>query len=206
MKAANIKIAIGVVCCMAAAASSVWGATLSRTTTIQRGRDRLIDVYYDGDKEVARHTRDAHGIVDKEGTVLNGRIHFSDEYRKTYGEEYYRKGKKHGMSETFYEDGKIKEKAYYEFGKLIWDKKYYAGGALRFEGYYEDAREEKGNTETGIGKLYNQKGRLRYEWHFTYSDPIGFRKTYNQYGQLLYEEYFDEKGNPLEPEDEETEK
>ncbi|MCK5580841.1 MAG: hypothetical protein KAJ18_06165 [Candidatus Omnitrophica bacterium] len=172
--------------------------TILRKTHVERGCDLLVDVYYSGGKEIARQARDANGVIEKKGKILNGRVEFTDEYSKTSGEEYYRKGKKHGLSQTFYENGKIKEKALYEFGRLIWREENYQDGTLRLKVDYSDARAKEGNAEAGIGKLYYKNGNMKYEWHCTYTSELGFRKTYNQKGQLMYEEYFNEDGVVVE--------
>jgi antitoxin component YwqK of YwqJK toxin-antitoxin module len=50
----------------------------------------------------------------------------------------------------------------------------------------------------GIGKLYWPNGKLKYEWHLTRRDPIGYKKSYNKEGELRHAVFYDEFNNQIE--------
>ena len=102
------------------------------------------------------------------------------------------------MSETYYETGDLKERAIYEEGKLVSKVEFYADGRKRFELDLSDARQMEGNPEVGIGKLYWANGNIKYEWHMTGLDPIGFKKSYNRDGSLRQALYYDENNELIE--------
>jgi len=63
-------------------------------TMIIRGQDYTESIFYDDGKEVARVKQFVKGKVEKQGEVPDGQVKFKDSYRQTYGEEYYRGGRK----------------------------------------------------------------------------------------------------------------
>ncbi len=176
----------------------IFAQEVTKKSWVVRGSDYIESVFYLGNQEIAREKTSVKGIYDQTGEIPNGKVTFSDEGNKTYGEEYYQSGKKDGEAKTFYENGQLKTEAYYKDGVLQTTKEYYNDGHLRFEGDYTDARDSKDYKEAGIGKLYFKDGKLKYEWHFTQTDKVGFRKAYNQNGELVYEAYYDEDGKLIE--------
>lgn len=165
-----------------------------RKTKLIRGSDYYEDVFYSGNQELARQKTTGQKVLEQNGEIPDGKIKFIDESEHTYGEEYYRNGKKEGLSRTYYEDGWLKMESDYREGAILNSKEYYKNGNLRFEVNYEDARDDKEDSEVGIGKLYFSDGTLRYEWDLTKSKKIGFKKSYNQNGELVYEAYYDADG------------
>ena len=137
-------------------------------------------------------------VVESSGEITEGRVDFFDESKKTYGIEYYVEGKKSGPSRTYFADGRSNIEAYYQWGKLLWKREYYNDGGIRLEVNYEDAREQTGNKERGVGRVYYRDGTIKYEWNLTNSEKIGFKKSYNQDGALRAAFYFDEYGQPVE--------
>ena len=124
---------------------------------------------------------------------------FLDESRGTYGVEHYLDGQKDGPSLTYFSNGQLNLDAYYRRGALLQKKEYYNDGDPRLEVNYEDARTNAASKEAGDGKVYYKNGILKYEWHFTQSDKVGYQKSYNPDGTLRAAFYFDENGQPANP-------
>lgn len=169
-----------------------------RRARVARGEDYIENVFYIGDEEIARFKESNEGLSDFQGTIPDGKVHFVDEYQNTRGEEYYKYGKKHGESRSYYADGKLKAEEQYRLGQLITKKEYYNDGHLRFEVDYEDARSLGDNKEVGVGKLYARDSLLKFEWHITRSESPGFKKSYNKDGSLRHVAYYDDYGQLIE--------
>ncbi len=167
-------------------------------TRIVHGGEYIENVFYKGREVIARYKTSPKGDYDYSGEIPDGKIKFIDENTKTYGEEIYKKGKKNGVSKTYYENGELKAESYYFNGKILSSKEYYPDGKIRFEVNYEDARENTDSKENGEGKLYYPNGKLKYEWQITKSKRTGFKKSYNQDGGLRAEVYVDENGKTIE--------
>jgi antitoxin component YwqK of YwqJK toxin-antitoxin module len=178
---------------------AVGAETITRKTDVVRGADYYHSVFYRGDKQIAdqKHTS-KDGILDHKGETINGRVKFSDDYRHTHGEEYYRKGKMNGEALTYYEDGQLKKESFFLTGKLIRSREYYNNGKLRFEVDYDNALTTVSSDEIGIGKLYYMDGTIKYEWDFRFGNRRNFRKSYNRKGELTFEAYYDEHGERLQ--------
>ena len=173
-----------------------------RKTQLIRGGDYWESVFYQADQQIARQKISAHGVEEQEGEIPDGRVKFLDDASKTYGEEYYKNGKKYGLSKTYYASGQLMKEENYEDGKLQTGKEYYDNGSLRFEVDYQDKRDCPGNKgEVGVGKLYFKNGVLRYEWNLTRTSRTGFKKSYNRNGELTLEAYYDEKCQLIQPRD-----
>ncbi|MDP2653790.1 MAG: hypothetical protein Q8Q08_07135 [Candidatus Omnitrophota bacterium] len=170
-----------------------------RKNTVIPGMEYEESVFYAGDKEIARQKMIGRHILETTGQIPDGKVKFIDGYRQVTGEEFFRKGKRHGTSVTYYPDGKIRAQAEYVHGKLLTNTEYYQDGTVRMEEDYTDAREFPGTwtRETGLGKVYFSSGTLKYEWSFTNTNPVGYKKSYNQEGQMTLEAYFDKDGNVL---------
>jgi len=95
-------------------------------------------VYVDGE-EVARFKESKRTIIDSSGKIPDGRVRFYNLTTNTYGEEYFRNGKRIGEFKEYYKDGRIKREVRYESGKVIKNKEYYVDETLRLE---EDCRSE----------------------------------------------------------------
>lgn len=170
-----------------------------RKNYIVPGMDFEESVFYIGQEEIARQ-KIVHGkILESRGEIPDGKVKFFDAYHKTYGDERYLRGKKHGPADTYYDDGRLKSSSEYFFGKLILNKEFYNDGALRMEENYDDAIIFPGepDRETGIGKVYFRDGTLKYEWNFTHSDQVHYKKSYNRNGELTLDLYYDKDGDLL---------
>src|SRR3989338_3671883 len=174
------------------------GEIIVRKDRLSPGRDYLETIFYLNDMEVARQKIVNEKVVESSGEMPEGRVDFLDESKKTYGIEYYMEGKKSGPSRTYFANGRPNIEAYYQWGKLLWKREYYNDGGIRLEVNYEDAREQTGNKERGVGRVYYRDGTIKYEWNLTNSEKIGFKKSYNQDGALRAAFYFDEYGQPVE--------
>ena len=191
----NICVTIALIFLVTGTAGISVAQEVVRKTKLIRGSDYYEDVFYSGDQELARQKTANRKILEQNGEIPDGKIKFIDESEHTYGEEYYKNGRRQGPASAYYEDGQLKIESYYKDGMMISSKEYYKNGTLRFEVNYEDARDDKkGDSEVGIGKLYFSNGTLRYEWDVTKSKKVGFKKAYNQNGELVYEAYYDADG------------
>jgi len=171
------------------------GRIVIRKTYLDPGRKFSESIFYVEDKEVARHKTAFNGeIYDRTGIVLEGKVEFFNP-DGTYGEEYYRDNQLNGKAKTYYKNGVLKSDIDYQYGKMLIRKEYYNNEHLRMEVDYQDAREDQKSLETGIGKLYFQNGKVKFEWHLTNTHEVGFKKSYNRYGTLMGEIYYDEEGN-----------
>ena len=169
-----------------------------RKTRFPPGRDYRTSIFYRDDQEMARWKTVGEKIIEQSGEAPEGKVKFFDESNNTYGNEYYQKGKRHGLVKTYYQDGRLYREENYWFGRLQTRKEYYHTGALRLEINYEDARGDyKEDKEVGMGKVYFSDGTLKYEWHFTNDHKEGFRKSYNRNGELVAAFYYDENGQLL---------
>ncbi len=174
------------------------GEIVIRKDRLSPGRDYLESIFYlKNNQELARQRIINDKVVESSGEVPEGRVDFANESNNTYGTEYYQQGKKNGPSLTYFSDGRLNIEAYYQLGRLLRKKEYYRDGVIRLEVDYEDARGYSNDKETGIGRVFNKDGTLKYEWNLTNSEKIGFKKSYNQDGTLRAAFYFDEYGQPL---------
>ena len=172
------------------------GEVVARTRLIP-GADYTLTVFYVGDKEVGRLKRSGNKVLEKRGTIPDGRVTTVDEYKKTRGEAYYWDGKRQGQAVTYYPDGTLKSEAEYFNGDLLSKTEYYPDGKVRFEVDYRNARAYD-DKEVGVGKLYYPNGNLKYEWNITRDRERGFKKSYNRDGTLRAVTYIDEYGNVIE--------
>lgn len=170
-----------------------------RKTYFSPDRKYEINIFYQGGGEVARNKFSNGDTYDRTGKIPDGKVEFIDETDKTYGTEYYRDQKRHSTAKIYYIDDVLKQKLYYQYGKKITNQEYYHDGILRMEENYTNAREYGVDDETGIGKVYFRDGAIKYEWHLTVTEPIGFKKSYNRSGRLVGEFYYDEYGKLMDP-------
>lgn len=161
------------------------------------GMDFEESVFYIGEQEVAKQKIINGKIVEVRGNIPDGKVKLVDEYRGTYGQEFYLKGRKHGPAEIYYKDGMRKSSSQYLFGQLVTYKEFYINGAVRMEADYGDAIVflDDLERETGAGKVYFRDGTLKYEWNFTKNNPANYKKSYNRNGELTLELYYDKDGN-----------
>ncbi|MFC1704181.1 toxin-antitoxin system YwqK family antitoxin [Candidatus Omnitrophota bacterium] len=164
---------------------------------LRKGGGYTENIFYQGNEEISREKIDVDGNITQKGKIPDGKVEFAYRERGTYGEEYYKWGKKHGPSYEYFDDGQVRIEAYYRLGVLQTVREYYSDGSLRLEADYRDARDYKINNESGEGKVYFSNGKVKYEWRFTKSYATGRRRTYNQTGKLRHEAYYDENGNVI---------
>lgn len=169
-----------------------------RRSRVIAGEDALEDVFSRAGRVIARQKVSAKGIEEKVGEIPDGVVKFFDESQRTHGQEHYRSGQKDGLVRTYYEDGRLNSESLYRHGKLLTKKEYYKSGVLRLDVNYTQARVDKDNKETGIGKLYFPNGTLKYEWNLTRSSNPGFKKSYDRNGQLTFEAHYDQEGSLIE--------
>jgi len=67
-----------------------------RKTYVVRGQDYWVNVYYRGDKEIARVKESKDGILEQTGKIPSGPVSFYDGFKNVLGEENYLNGKKDG--------------------------------------------------------------------------------------------------------------
>lgn len=170
------------------------GQKAARKDRLSPGRDYVESVFYLDEKEIGRQKIIDEKVMESDGEIPEGRVDFVNEFKGTQGVEYYVRGQKDGPSKAYFTGGQLNVEAYYRKGKLLWKKEYYNDGGIRIEINYEDARKDTDAKETGVGKVYYRDGTLKYEWHLTNSEKIGFKKSYNQDGELRAAFYFDENG------------
>ncbi len=173
------------------------GQKVVRKDRLSPGREYVESVFYLDGREIGRQNIADDKVVESSGEIPDGKVDFVNEFKKTYGVEYYAQGKKDGHSKTYFADGRLNAEAYYRRGELLRKTEYYNDGGIRLEVNYEDARKDTDAKENGVGKVYYRDGTLKYEWHLTNSENVGFKKSYTQDGELRAVFYFDENGQMM---------
>ena len=165
---------------------------------LQRTFER--SVFYQDGEEIAWHKMTLKGeIYEQTGEIPDGKVKFINETDQTYGVEYYRDGLRNGPMRVNYKDGALKQEAYFVYGKLMTNKEFYTDGTLKMDEDYNDARDYRDGREVGDGKVYARDGKVKYEWHLTNSDPVGFHKSYDRQGRLTSAVHYDQFGQIIEP-------
>jgi len=170
-----------------------------RKVHMDPSREYLESIFYVDDQEVASFKEKfSNGkIYDIQGEIPNGKVRFYDSFHNTYGDEYYRMGKRHGLVKSYFQNGDLNIDSYYRQGELLTRVEYYSDEAVRMEENYEDSWEDKVNNETGSGKVYFQDGTLKYEWSYVNSEKVGYNKSYNRDGKLVAELCYDQSGQRI---------
>ncbi len=161
------------------------------------GKDYEEAYFYLNNKKIATQRIRNNHILEQFGDIPDSKIEFVNDQYKSYGEEFYKDGKLHGRSVTYYEKGAVEKEIFYIYGELMLVKQYFKEGQLKTEINYEDARDYPGETEVGVGKIYYEDGSLRYEWNITNSLPQGYKKAYNDKQELTHEVYINQKGEQI---------
>ncbi len=170
-----------------------------RKTKVIRGEECLIDVFYKDGQEVGLQRRTADGEKEVEGNIPEGKVKFIDQTTGTYGEEYYKRGQKHGVSRTYFPTGELMKEVYYIKGILITEKEFFKNGQVRFEADYSRMCDScKGGHEKGAGKIFYSDGKLKYEWNFNVEQDKGYQRAYTREGELRFEAYYDREGRRLD--------
>ena len=170
-----------------------------RKTRFLRGNGYIESLFYIDNQKIACLREYVDGHHELEGKIPDGKVVFYDLYRKTQGEEYYRNGKKNGTIKTYYDNKQIKSEEYYQKGRLVSQTKYFSTGQIKFElDLKNKALTPWDKRENGIGKMYHQNGKLKYEWHFTFGSVLNYRKSYDLQGRLYYAAFYDNNGELVE--------
>ncbi len=137
-------------------------------------------------------------IVDLIGDLPEGKVSFLNEFKGTYGEEYFQKGKRHGQYTEYYDNGMVFRRAKFYRGLLMENTIYYFDGTIRQVEDLKDALRFVEDTEAGNGKIYYRDGTLMYEWNLTNTLKGGYKKSYNRDGSLVEEKIYDNMGELVE--------
>lgn len=98
----------------------------------------------------------------------------------------YKNGKSDGCWSTYYIDGKIKEKGYYNMQNDYEGdyKKYHPNGNIMIEGKY------KNNKKDGAWFYFNENGKIVQGGHYFNDEKQGIWRFWNENGIMYYEEIF----------------
>jgi len=173
---------------------------IRRVSHVERGGDFIEDLFFRGDNEVARQKIEKGVVVDHQGQNINGTVKFFNELDQTYGEVKYFKNLRHGLSTTYFPDGKVILEEHYREGKIVSSKEFYPVGSVRFESDYSEALNCPTEKEVGVARLYYPSGKIKYEWNLTWRKKGGFKKTYNTDGSLRYVAWFNDKCQKIKEE------
>lgn len=137
-------------------------------------------------------------INDLKGALPEGKVSFINETKETYGEEYYQKGKRHGLYTEYYDNGVVYRKAKFYQGQLVENTIYYFDGTPRLIADFKDSLRFVEDPEVGHGKIFYRNGTLMYEWELTNLLKGGYKKSYNRNGELVEEKIYDNIGDIVE--------
>lgn len=174
--------------------------SIRRVSHVERGGDFMEDIFFIGDNEIARQKIEKGVMIDHQGQNITGTVKFFNELDQTYGEAEYFKNLRHGLSTTYFPDGKVILEEHYREGKMVGSKEFYPFGILRFESDHSEALNCPGEKEVGVAKLYYPSGKIKYEWNLTWRKRGGFKKTYNTDGSLRYVAWFNDKCQKIKEE------
>lgn len=173
-----------------------------RKSKLEPGRKYYENIYYWGDKEIARNKESVTdgSFSDQRGGIPNGRVAFKNLSEYNYGEEYYRYGQREGVMRTYFANGHLKSEATYQWSRLLSKKEYYNEGNVRMIENYEYEDKFNVNGERGTGKIFYDDGALQYEWQFTHKLSERFSKAYHPDGQLKTWFQYDGSGRVIKQE------
>jgi len=164
----------------------------------------LESTFFKGGEVVARYKESDGKIFDMEGSIPDGKVEFLDEITKIKGEEFYQKGKRHGIYKEFYKTGSLKKEVQFSRGRVIANKEYYLNGIVRLEQEFKNAIWDifdMDSTKQGSGRLYFPDGTVEREWDYEGDEEVEgkrFLKIYDNNGQLKSIEYYGEEQNLIE--------
>lgn len=150
--------------------------------SVKNSDNTITTIFYRGDKELARQTRDRNGtILETIGTIADGMVKEYYESGKLKEETHYKNGKREGISTWYYETGVIKgERNYKEDqldGIIRW---YYDTGSLGTEFNYKNGKLE------GLTKLYWENGNVKADHYYANGKREGLNKQYYNSGELRF--------------------
>lgn len=167
---------------------------VTRRANLDPNRGYWENVFFIKGEEIARFKNVEENIFDMKGAIPDGVVRFENVTAKTYGEEYYQEGKRHGLYREYYEKGELKREAVYGQGKLLMNKEYFIDGKLRMDEDFHDALMFVKNKEIGTGKVYYRNGVMMHEWHLTNMDENRYDKSYNIAGEMVEMNLYDREG------------
>jgi antitoxin component YwqK of YwqJK toxin-antitoxin module len=165
-----------------------------REIKISFGRDRLkVYSYYSGKFEkFYKGNFFKKNEAYYKNDYLHGKYTNYTESQKCAEIEYY-KGRKHGKSLEFYEDGSIKTENYYKHNNYDgFYYEYYNNGIKSLERYY---RNDKIGIYEGNYTLWDKKGRKTFEATYL-NGKIIKKERYNKKG-VLYEKIYSDDVNGI---------
>jgi antitoxin component YwqK of YwqJK toxin-antitoxin module len=150
--------------------------------SVKNADNTITMIFYSGDKEVARQTRDRKDtIVKTTGKIPDGLIKEYYESGNLKEEMNFKNGKREGISRWYYESGVLKGERNFKEGELDGIIKwYYDTGSLGTEFNYK-----KGKLE-GLTKLYWENGNLKAEHYYENGKREGLNKQYYNSGELRF--------------------
>ncbi|MCA9403279.1 MAG: hypothetical protein KC897_05810 [Candidatus Omnitrophica bacterium] len=155
-------------------------------------------IYNDGELVAQFSTIKGDEIENLKGVLPEGQIGFINETKETYGQERYRKGKRHGEYAEYYSNGVLYRRAKFYEGKLMENEIFYFDGTPRRIEDFKDALRFVDDPEVGYGRIYYRDGSLMYEWKLTNLLKGGYKKSYNKEGRLVEEKVYDNMGDLVE--------
>jgi antitoxin component YwqK of YwqJK toxin-antitoxin module len=126
----------------------------------------------------------AQGVYIKEKRDSTWKF-FSEFENVVVSEEFYKDGRKEGVSKTFYPDGRVAERMTWSNGirSGLWET-YYTDGKLKLKCAY------KNDLKDGPLKTYNMSGKIRLTGQYINGDADGTWIYYTEKGEIEKKEYF----------------
>lgn len=171
-----------------------------KTRRDPRGGTYLESTFFRGKEVVARYKELKGEIYDMEGSIPDGKVEFLNEITKVKGEEFYQKGKRHGLYKEYYKTGQLKKEAQFTRGRVMSSKEYYLNGLVRLEQEFKNILWDifdADNVRQGSGRLYYPEGTVEREWDYEGEAGERYLRIYDKNGVLKSVEYYDEEGNPV---------
>ncbi len=87
--------------------------SIRRVSHVERGGDFIEDLFFMGDHQIANQRIEKGVMVSHEGQAISSVVKFFNEIDQTYGEAEYLNNLRHGLSTTYFPDGKVILEEYY---------------------------------------------------------------------------------------------
>ena len=177
----------------------IWGK-ITRSSRLNPNRTYYDTIFFEDEIAFAQCKSTDHETYDCTQNIPDGPVEFVNKTKNTFGEEYYRNGKRDQSYKEYYSDGQLRRESLYFLGTMKTNKEYFSDGIVSKQEDFQDALwiPENKNRETGSGKVYFRDGRLMYEWHLTNQSQGGYTKSYDYNGRLVAVSYFDQNGDLIE--------
>jgi len=157
----------------------------------ESGKPKATLIYYNDNRSAA-----AHLYYEKDSTLMAVGLYYQskkDSLWKYYSgrgvlvaDEFYRRGKKHGISSTYFPNGNVSEQIGWKEGIKdgVW-KQYFEDGTLKIEGDYVNGRLE------GDIKYYDPYGKLTHEGRYVHSLRDSTWVFYKDNGEVKLKKIYD---------------